>query len=43
VLELVAGILRTSVRSSDIVGRYGRSELIAILPQTRGTKTARGG
>lgn len=31
---LVAGILRTSVRSYDTVGRYGRHELIAILPQT---------
>jgi diguanylate cyclase (GGDEF)-like protein len=34
ILALVAGILRTSVRSYDTVGRYGRHELIAILPQT---------
>jgi diguanylate cyclase (GGDEF)-like protein len=40
-LELVASILRTSVRSGDTVGRYGRDELIAILPQTRRDKARR--
>jgi diguanylate cyclase (GGDEF)-like protein len=34
ILELVAGILRTNLRRDDSLGRYGRHELIAILPQT---------
>lgn len=34
ILAPVAHILRTSVRSYDTIGRYGRDELIAILPQT---------
>jgi diguanylate cyclase (GGDEF)-like protein len=33
-LALSAGIVRTNVRSSDAVGRYGGGGLVAILPQT---------
>lgn len=37
-LALAAGIVRTSLRSCDTVGRYGRGGLIAILPQTNRTQ-----
>ena len=33
VLKCVAEVVRTSIRSSDIAGRYGGEELIAILPE----------
>ncbi len=33
-LALAAGVVRTSVRSCDTVGRYGGGGLVAILPQT---------
>ncbi len=39
ILAPVADILRTSVRSYDAIGRYGRDELIAILPQTSASES----
>jgi diguanylate cyclase (GGDEF)-like protein len=38
ILALLAGNLRTRVRSYDTLGRYGRHHLIAILPQTRASE-----
>jgi diguanylate cyclase (GGDEF)-like protein/PAS domain S-box-containing protein len=34
VLRAVAGVLREASRSSDLVGRWGGEELLAILPRT---------
>jgi diguanylate cyclase (GGDEF)-like protein/PAS domain S-box-containing protein len=34
VLRAVAGVLRAASRSSDLVGRWGGEELLAILPRT---------
>ncbi|MBI5047702.1 MAG: sensor domain-containing diguanylate cyclase [Deltaproteobacteria bacterium] len=36
VLRGVAGILKKSVRTSDIVARYGGEEFVIILPETTG-------
>ena len=35
VLQVAAGILRDSVRDSDVVARYGGEEFVVILPGTR--------
>jgi two-component system cell cycle response regulator len=34
VLKTIAGMLRTSFRQSDTVGRYGGEEFVVILPET---------
>jgi diguanylate cyclase (GGDEF)-like protein len=40
-IRLIGRVLRDELRASDVVGRYGGDEFLALLPETAGDEAAR--